>query len=141
MPPGHGDGELTEEAVYAYPEAYRYLMYAAVSDDLQVYFSDKLGSVWQAEAGGAHTCLYDAADYATEDFYSVATQLSCGPDGSVYFNDVGQREIRRILPDGAVETAIERGEALETIPGAFNELPIYSFVNVTPEGDLLTIYC
>ena len=134
-------GELTEEAVYAYPEAYRYLMYAAVSDDLQVYFSDKLGSVWRAETGGAHTCLYDAADYATEDFYSVATQLSCGPDGSVYFNDVGQREIRRILPDGAVETAVGQGAPLAQQPAAFNELPIYSYLDVTARGEIVAIYC
>ena len=134
-------GELTEQTTYAYAEAYRYLMYFSISSDFQVYFSDKYGSVWQAEAGGSHVCLYDAAAHGTEDFYSIAAQLACGTDGSIYFNDLGQRELRRILPDGTVETAVGQGEPLTTVPEAFNELPIYSFVAVTPDGILSTIYC
>ena len=134
-------GELTEEAVYLYPEAYRYVMYCAISEDRQVYFTDKYGSVWQASADGAHRCLYDASANGTEDFYSIAVQLACGPDGSVVFNDVGLREIQRILPDGTVETAVGQGEPLTDVPEAFNELPIYSFVDVSPEGILSAIYC
>ena len=134
-------GELTEQETYSYPEAYRYVMYCAISPDFQVYFTDKLGSVWQAKSDGSHICVYDAADHGTDDFYSVAAQLACGSDGSVYFNDVGQREIRRILPDGTIETAVGQGEPLADVPEAFNELPIYSFVDVTPEGILSAIYC
>ena len=134
-------GELTEQETYAYPEAYRYVMYCTLSSDFQVYFTDKLGSVWQAKSDGSHICLYDAADYGTDDFYSVAAQLACGPDGSIYFNDVGQREIRRILPDGTMEMAVGKGEPLADVPEEFNELPIYSFVDVTPEGILSAIYC
>lgn len=134
-------GEVSDQAVYAYPEAYRYLMYAAISSDGKVYFSDKNGSVWQAAETGEHICIYDAAANGTEDFYSIATNLACAPDGSVYFNDVGQREVRRILPDGTVETAVGRGEPMMEAPESFNEYPIYSYIGVTPEGGLATIYC
>ena len=134
-------GELTVEASYDYPEAYRYVMYCAISPDGQVYFSDKYGSIWRAASNGGHTCIYNAADYGTDQFYSIAVQLSCGPDGSVYFNDVGQREIRHILPDGSVETVVGQGETLSSVPEAFNELPIYSYVDVTSEGVLSTVYC
>ena len=134
-------GELTEEETYAYPEAYRYVMYCAIAPDFQVYFSDKYGSVWRAVPGGGHTCVYDAAEFGTDEFYSIAVQLACGPDGSVYFNDVGQREIRHILADGTVETVVGQGEPLSAVPENFNELPIYSFVDVTADGLLSTIYC
>lgn len=134
-------GELTETGSYVYPEAYRYVMYCAASPDCQVYFSDKYGSVWRAEADGSHVCLYDAAEYGTDDFYSIAAQLACGPDESVYFNDVGQREIRRILPDGTLEMAVGQGETLPAVPEAFNELPIYSYIDVMPDGTLSAIYC
>ena len=134
-------GLLTEEAVYAYPEAYRYVMYCAIGQEGRVYFSDKLGNIWLAAAGGDHTLVYDAAAHGTDEFYSIAVQLSCGLDGSVYFNDVGQREIRRVLTDGTVETVVGQGEPLSAAPEAFNELPIYSYVDVTPEGVLSAIYC
>lgn len=134
-------GELTEQETYAYPEAYRYVMYCAVSPDFQVYFTDKYGAVWQAAPGGSHTCLYDAAEHGTDEFYSIAMQLTCGGDGSVYFNDVGQRELRHILPDGTVETVVGQGEPLAAVPEAFNELPIYSYIDVTAEGVLSTVYC
>ena len=134
-------GALTEEAVCAYPEAYRYVMYCAIGPEGQVYFSDKLGNIWQAASGGDHVLAYDAAAHGTDEFYSIAVQLSCGPDGSVYFNDVGQREIRRLLADGTVETAVGQGEPLSAVPEAFNELPIYSYVDVTSEGILSAVYC
>lgn len=134
-------GELTEQAAYPYPESYRYVMYSAVAPDFQVYFSDRYGSVYRAAPGGCHTCLYDAAEHGTDAFYSIAAQLTCGSDGSVYFNDVGQRELRRILPDGALETVVGQGEPLSAVPEAFNELPIYSFISVTPDGTLSAIYC
>ena len=134
-------GELTEQAAYDYPEAYRYLMYFVITPDLQVYFSDKMGSVWLADTEGGHTCVYNADDYGDENFYSIAANLACAPDGTIYFNDVGQREIRRILPDGAVETVIGRGDTLAEVPAAFNELPIYSYLAIMPDGTLTTIYC
>ena len=134
-------GELEQVAAYAYQGAYRFVMYCAITPELQVCFSDKYGSVWLAAEDGSHSCLYNAEEHGTEAFYSIATNLACGPDGSVYFNDVGQREIRRILADGTVETVVGQGETLGAAPEAFNELPIYSFLAITPEGTLATIYC
>lgn len=134
-------GTVDEQAVYAYPEAYRYLTYAAISDDFQVYFSDKYGSVWRADPAGDHDCVFEASSYGTEEFYSIVTNLACAPDGSVYLNDVGQRVIRKILPDGSVETAVGPGEPLAQVPEAFNELPIYSYVGVTDQGGVAAIYC
>ncbi|MGO5115157.1 MFS transporter [Candidatus Avoscillospira sp. LCP25S3_F1] len=134
-------GTVTEQQVYAYPSAYRYLMYAAIDETQQVYFSDKYGSIWQAEPSGDHRCIYDASAHGNEDFFSIAANLACLPDGSICFNDIGQRQICRILPDGTVELVVGRGEPLAELPEAFNELPIYSYIGATPQGGLSAIYC
>ena len=44
-------GELEQVAAYAYQGAYRFVMYCAITPELQVCFSDKYGSVWLAAEG------------------------------------------------------------------------------------------
>lgn len=137
--------ELSEarlEAVqtYRYENAYRELMNFAIAPDGQVYFSDKVGSLWQANANGSHVCLYDSTQHGDENFYSIVTELGCDADGRVIFNDVGLREIRRLLPDGSVETVIGRGEPMTEIPEDFNILPIYSAFSVAPDGTVSVAY-
>ena len=133
-------GELLALQTYPYKDAFRMLMAAAISPDGQVYFSDKYGSLWQAAESGSHICLYDASQYADENFYSIVTDIGCDANGLVYFNDIGQREIRRLLPDGTVETVIGRGEPMTELPEDFNMLPIYSGFSVTDSGTVSVAY-
>ena len=132
-------GEQTEAGVYPCEDAWRKVMYAAVSPEGTVYFTDKYGALYQASEEGSHTLLYDPVASGEES--SIASNLVCAADGSIYFNDLGKREIRRITPEGQVETAVGQGEPMVEKPEAFNELPIYSFVTLTPEENLAAIYC
>lgn len=131
-------GAVTEEQAYAYPSAFRYIMNVAIDETYQVYFSDKYGSIWQAEPSGNHRCLYDASQYGNEDFFSMASHLAVF-DGHLYFNDIGLRKICRILPDGTVETVMDQGAMLAKPPAAFNELPNYIYFGMTPDGSLYTV--
>lgn len=133
-------GEVREEWSFPYEDAFRLVIDAALSPDLEVYFSDKMGSVWHIGRDGAVDCAYDAAAHETEDFFSIASDVGCDRRGNVYFNDVGLREIRRITPAGDVETMIAKGEPMTELPDAFNELPIYSAFSVSEDGLVTVAY-
>ncbi len=133
-------GGLQPVRSYPYEDAYRSLMAAAISTDGSVYFTDKYGSVWKAEESGTHNCLYDASGQGDENFYSIATDLGCDDQGNVYFNDIGQREIRRLQPGGGYETVIGRGEPMTELPEDFNILPIYSAFSVMGDGTVAVAY-
>lgn len=91
-------GEQTEAGFYPCEDAWRKVMYAAVSPEGTVYFTDKYGALYQASEEGSHTLLYDPVASGEES--SIASNLVCAADGSIYFNDLGKREIRRITPEG-----------------------------------------
>jgi len=133
-------GTVVEERSYPYENAFRLVADAALSQKLEVYFSDKLGSVWQAGEDGGHRRIYDAATHGTADFFSIAADLGCDGRGNVYFNDVGLREIRRITPTGSVDTIIARGEPMTERPRDFNKLPIYSAFTVSGDGLVTAAY-
>ncbi len=133
-------GTVSEERSYPYQDAFRLVMDAALSQELAVYFSDKMGCVWQAGEDGGHRCIYDAATHGTTDFFSIAADLGCDGRGNVYFNDVGLREIRRIAPTGSVDTIIAKGEPMTERPENFNELPIYSAFTVSGDGLVTAAY-
>lgn len=133
-------GEVREEQSFPYENAFRLVMDAALSPELEVYFSDKMGSVWHIGRDGSARCVYDASAYGTEDFFSIASDVGCDGRGNVYFNDVGLREIRRITPVGEVETVIARGEPMTEMPEAFSELPIYSAFTVSDDGLVTVAY-
>lgn len=132
--------EVQEEQSFPYENAFRLVTNAALSPDMEVYFSDKMGSLWHIGWDGAVDCLYDAAAHETEDFFSIASDVGCDGQGNVYFNDVGLREIRRITPTGDVETVIAKGEPMTELPEAFNELPIYSAFSVSDNGLVTVAY-
>ena len=132
--------EVREERSFPYDNAFHLVIDGALSPDMEVYFSDKMGSVWHISRDGAVDCTYDAAAHETEDFFSIASDVGCDGRGNVYFNDVGLREIRRITPAGDVETVIAKGEPMTELPEAFNELPIYSAFSVSSDGLVTVAY-
>lgn len=132
--------EVREERSFPYDNAFHLVIDGALSPDMEVYFSDKMGSVWHISRDGAVDCTYDAAAHETEDFFSIAPDVGCDGRGNVYFNDVGLREIRRITPAGDVETVIAKGEPMTELPEAFNELPIYSAFSVSSDGLVTVAY-
>lgn len=132
--------EVREERSFPYDNAFHLVIDGALSPDMEVYFSDKMGSVWHISRDGAVDCTYDAAAHETEDFFSIASDVGCDGRGNVYFNDVGLREIRRITPAGDVETVIAKGEPMTELPEAFNEQPIYSAFSVSSDGLVTVAY-
>lgn len=133
-------GEVREEQSFPYEDAFRLVAGAAIAPDMEVYFSDKMGSLRHIGRDGAVDCVYDAAVHGTGDFFSIASDVGCDGQGNVYFNDVGLREIRRLTPAGNVETVIARGEPMTELPDAFNELPIYSAFSVSDDGMVTVAY-
>lgn len=133
-------GEVREEQSFPYEDAFRLVAGAAIAPDMEVYFSDKMGSLRHIGRDGAVDCVYDAAIHGTGDFFSIASDVGCDGQGNVYFNDVGLREIRRLTPAGDVETVIARGEPMTELPDAFNELPIYSAFSVSDDGMVTVAY-
>ena len=136
------EGPPVDQKVYYYPNAYTYIMNATIRDDGTIFFDDKMGNIWLASQDGNHTCIYNGAQYKTENYFSIPRELTTDVDGNILFNDRGLREIRRIRLDTApfaVETLIECAEVMEEPAESFSSSPLLSSVSVSSDGTIGTI--
>ena len=85
---------------------------------------------------GENTLVYDAREHDTEEYFSLATDIAYGDDGTLYINDMGQRRIFA-MKDNELSIAVERGFGNESSDGNFALYPLYSGLNVS--GNVISV--
>lgn len=125
--------ELTEDGakpleVMDLEDATEYVMDSAVDGEGNVSVCLRNGDVltWR---DGSWNRVYKARDNDTEEYFSLVSEIDYGPSGELYLCDSGQREIRRLSPDGGLTTVLARGSFAQKGPETFAEMPLYSGLN------------
>ncbi|MBQ3076234.1 MAG: MFS transporter [Clostridia bacterium] len=126
--------------LYPYEDIYEMAWDFAFDGEGNIYVSAKNGVIEKIAANsGKRTVLY--ADTNGESaYYSIPTSIEYASDGTIYFNDIGERQIRKLYPDGSVKTAVDIAEPIEEPPMAFSEQPIYSGLFVSEDLSVTTFY-
>lgn len=119
----------------------------AIDPQGQVVFSELGGSTLKRLADGAVTLLAGSASgYADGPALAAAFNtpggLAYGPDGSLWVLDTVKARLRRLRPDGIVETAVGTGLTgavagaltLPRLPGLSHDMGRPLFVAVGPDG-------
>ncbi len=114
--------------------------YIADSDAYRVRYVGPDGIIWTVAGNGTRGFSGDGGP-ATEAQLGTVERVALGPDGSIYIADSGNHRIRRVRPDGIIETFAGGGNPSEDIGdgGPATEAELYSPVGVTvaPDG---TVY-
>jgi RHS repeat-associated protein len=146
-----GDGGPATQAKLAFPTG------LAVGRDGSLYIADGLnGRVRKVDRAGIITTYAGGGTPATGNGdggpalqakfqffsgFSVGVDIDIGPDGSIYVNEKGLGDVRRIGPDGIVSTvagtAGMTGFAGDGGPAAAAKLNDNPFLAVGPDGSLI----
>ncbi len=125
---------------YPYEHIYEIAWDFALDDAENVYISSKVGVIEKIDAQSGKKSVLFADTTKDAPYYSIPTSLEYASDGTLYFNDIGHRKIRKLYPDGKAETVVDIAEPIADPPEAFNENPIYSGLFVSEDLSVATIY-
>ncbi len=115
---GNGDANFSGDGGPARLAAINQATGIAVGPDGSLYFSDRNNSrIRRVGPEGIITTIAGTGEYAyggdggpaTEAGLSDPFDVALGPDGSVYFADLSDYRVRRIRPDGIIETVAGNG--------------------------------
>lgn len=119
--------------------AYHAVADTALSNELEIATATKNGDVYICNSGEAE-CIYTAREHDTDEYFSMIAELAYGEDNSLYLNDVGQREVYRLLPDRETLKVIAMRNQFSTLQSDnFAEAPIYTGLNVN--NNLVSVLC
>ena len=104
----------------------------------KVWYSTKYGLIEETASGAAPVTLYDGSEHNSSSYCSIPYKLSCDSTGKIYFCDLGLRTIQSIGTDGTLTTEVDSRNIPKGIDSddGFENLPLLSELNVTPDGQL-----
>ncbi|HEX9832470.1 MAG TPA: hypothetical protein VGA66_05175, partial [Mycobacterium sp.] len=84
-------------------------IYVADARNYRIRRIDPDGTITTIAGTGPATVATGDGGPATSATFNIPDDIALGPDGSVYFSDPANRNVRRIRPDGIIETAAGNG--------------------------------
>lgn len=98
-------------------------LYIAEFDGNRISKVDSSGRYWIVAGTGAPGFSGDRGPAVLAELYKPHT-VDVGPDGSLYVTDEGNRRVRRITPDGYIDTVAGSGQALSGEESGDNGPPL-----------------
>jgi len=136
----NSDGLPADQATFYYPRS------IALGPDGSLYIADRDGRrVYRVAADNTITVAAGGGPYTQNGFLATRSQLgepqniALGPDGSLYIADSWYYNIRRVTPDGIINTVAGTGENGYSGDGGLAilaKLSRYLSVAIGPDGNL-----
>lgn len=124
-----GEDGVKQCALMPFEGALDYVTDCAAYGEQGVSACTKNGDVFTWRDGD-WACVYHGRENDTKEYFSLISRLAYGRSGELYLCDAGQREIRRVSPDGTVGAVVARGSfARSDEKKEFAEMPLYSGLN------------
>lgn len=102
-----------------------------------VFYTTKKGEIFKVSQDMKHTLIYSGDQESTESSWSIPWEVDTDSKGNVYFTDIGQREIRRITPDGNIETVLSNNDLEGRLPETSTS--IYYKLSISDAGNISTV--
>lgn len=102
-----GEAETLREIPYDT----RYLISYGISrEENRIYAVTKMADILELYDDGSDQVIYQGKEHDTEAFFSIPWQAAPGGDGTVYFTDIGLRNIGWVRDGGESGAALERAD-------------------------------